>query len=71
MTDKEQIIEELKQNITGVQEQKRLRSIWDAIFTAYDEGSAEDVSEFLQGKINPIKNDFDSAHTTLLDKMGL
>ena len=71
MTDREQIIRELEKNITGVEEQKRLCSICDAIFAAYDEGSKQAVSDFLQGKLNPIKDKFDDAHTKLLKKMGL
>lgn len=71
MTDKEQIMGELEKNITGAEERERLRSICDAIFAAYDKGSATAVSEFFQGKANPLKNNFDDAHTRLLKKMGL
>ncbi len=71
MTDREQIIGELEKNITGVDEQNRLLSICDAIFAAYDEGTKQAVSDFLQGKLNPIKDKFDDAHTKLLKKMGL
>jgi len=70
MTDREQIIGELEKNITG-EERNRLRSICDAIFAAYDEGSKQSVSDFLQRKLNPIKDKFDDAHTKLLKKMGL
>lgn len=71
MTDKEQIIADLGKSSIAVEEQKRLCSICDAIFAAYDEGSRKAVSDFLQGKINPIKDKFDEAHTKLLKKMGL
>ena len=71
MTDKEQIIADLEKSSIAVEEQKRLCSICDAIFTAYDEGSRKAVSDFLQGKINPIKDKFDEAHAKLLKKMSL
>ena len=71
MTDEEQIIGELERNITGPEERKRLRNIWDAISAAYDKGAAKAVSEFLQFKVNTLKNKFDDAHTKLLEKMGL
>ena len=69
MTDKEQIIEELEKNIKEVEKQKFLCSICDEIFV--DKGSAKAVSELLQRKINPLKNKFDDAYTSLLKKMGL
>lgn len=71
MTDKEKIIEELGKNIKDVKEQKLFHSICDEIFKEYDKGSAKAVSELLQGKINPLKNKFDDAHTKFLKKMGL
>jgi len=71
MTNKEKIIEELGKNIKDIEEQKLLHSICDEIFEEYDKGSSKAVSELLQGKINPLKNKFDDAHTRLLKKMGL
>ncbi len=71
MTNKEKIIEELGKNIKDIEEQKLLYSICDEIFEQYDQGSSKAVSELLQGKINPLKNRFDDAHTRLLKKMGL
>lgn len=71
MTDKEQIIEELEKNFKEIEEQRLLRSICDEIFEKYDRGSLKAVSELLQGKIQPLKNKFNDAHTKLLKKMGL
>lgn len=71
MTDKERVIEVLDNNITEKEEQKFLRSICNEVFKEYDKGSAKAVSELLQGKINPLKNKFDDAHTKFLKKMGL
>lgn len=71
MTEKNQIMEELKNKIKEMKEYNFLHSICDEIFEEYFKGSAKAVSELLQGKIKPLKNDFDDAHTNLLKKMGL
>jgi len=70
MTDKEQIVEELKKKIKD-KDVEELSSICDEIFEEYDKGSVNAVSELLRRKINPLKNKFDDAYTMLLRKMGL
>lgn len=71
MTEKEQIIDKLEMNIKDVKKQNFLRKICDEIFEEYDKGSVKAVSELLQGKLDPLKNKFDDAHSRLLKKMGL
>lgn len=73
MTDKEQIIEKLEKNIgdRDPKEQQLLQSICAEIFEEYKRESVKGISLLLQGKINPLKSEFDSAHNSLLKKMGL
>lgn len=71
MSDKEQIIEELKKNVKDDKEWGYLISICDEIFKKYYDGSTKAVSEFLQEKVNSLKEEFDDAYGNLLRKMGL
>lgn len=74
MSDKDQVMAKLEQYIRDMEpeEQELARTICTEVFKEASETSAKSgVCELLTGKLNPLKDDFDAAHSRLLNRMGL
>lgn len=72
MSEKEQIIEELKKKIEDKdeEEQKLLLNLCMEILDEYDKESVKGVSNLLQNKLVPFKKRFNAAYDRLSEKMG-